>query len=297
MVFMHREEELRQEFEQRFEQIATEEDQRVLGWRTVPTDNSALGSTARASQPVIRQVFIERGMLVKDRMSFERKLYIIRKRAEQAIRYSGTPGAESFYICSLSFKTMVYKGMLTSKQARGFFPDLADPDMVSAMAMVHSRFSTNTFPSWDRAHPYRILAHNGEINTLRGNVNWLHAQQTRFHSAFFGNDLSKVLPVINMDGSDSGIFDNVLELLVLTGRSLPHAIMMMIPEPWSKHQSMSEEKRAFYEYHSTLMEPWDGPTSMVFTDGVGIGAILDRNGLRPSRYYVTSDDRVIWHPK
>ena len=293
MVFLPQDDALRQEFEQRFEQIAAEEDQRVLGWRTVPTNNTALGPTAKASQPVIRQVFVERGMLIKDRMSFERKLYVIRKRAEQAIRYSGTPGAENFYICSLSFKTMVYKGMLTSSQARGFFPDLADPDMVSAMAMVHSRFSTNTFPSWDRAHPYRILAHNGEINTLRGNVNWLHAQQTRFHSAFFGNDLYKVLPVMNMDGSDSGIFDNVLELLLLTGRSLPHAIMMMIPEPWSKHESMSEEKRAFYEYHSTLMEPWDGPTSMVFTDGVGIGAILDRNGLRPSRYYVTNDDRVI----
>jgi len=183
--------------------------------------------------------------------------------------------------------------MLTPTQVRSFFPDLSEPEVESAMAMVHSRFSTNTFPSWDRAHPYRFLAHNGEINTLRGNVNWFHAQQTRFHSTFIGNDLHKVLPVINMDGSDSGIFDNVLELLVLAGRSLPQAIMMMIPEPWSKHQFMSEEKKAFYEYHSTLMEPWDGPASMVFTDGVGIGAILDRNGLRPSRYYVTSDDRVI----
>ena len=159
--------------------------------------------------------------------------------------------------------------------------------------MVHSRFSTNTFPSWDRAHPYRYLAHNGEINTLRGNVNWLHAGQTRFQSALFGSDLPKILPVINPDGSDSAMFDNVLELLVLAGRSLPHAMMMMIPEPWSNHESMSEEKRAFYEYHSTMMEPWDGPASMVFTDGVGIGATLDRNGLRPSRYYVTSDDRVI----
>ncbi|HCE18520.1 MAG TPA: glutamate synthase large subunit [Anaerolinea thermolimosa] len=292
-LFMPRDDALRREFERRFEQIAAEEGQRVLGWRTVPTDGSALGPTARAAEPVVRQVFIKRNPLIKDRMSFERKLYVIRKRAEQAIRYSGIEGGKSFYVCSLSFKTLVYKGMLTSKQVRGYYPDLSDPALESALAMVHSRFSTNTFPSWDRAHPYRYLAHNGEINTLRGNINWLHAEQTRFQSALFGNDLPKILPVINPDGSDSGMFDNVLELLVLAGRSLPHAIMMMIPEPWSKHENMSEEKRAFYEYHSTLMEPWDGPASMVFTDGVGIGATLDRNGLRPSRYYVTSDDRVI----
>ena len=293
MLFLPRDETLRQDFEKRLEQIVLEEGQRVLGWRTVPTDDRELGPTARNAQPLVRQVFIERSAAIKDRMSFERKLYVIRKRAEQAIRYAGLKGGDQFYVCSMSFKTLVYKGMLTPTQVRSFFPDLSEPEVESAMAMVHSRFSTNTFPSWDRAHPYRLLAHNGEINTLRGNVNWLHAQQTRFHSAFLGNDLHKVLPVINMDGSDSGIFDNVLELLVLAGRSLPQAIMMMIPEPWSKHETMSEEKRAFYEYHSTLMEPWDGPASMVFTDGVGIGAILDRNGLRPSRYYVTSDDRVI----
>ncbi len=293
MIFLPADDALRKLFEQRVEEIAVEEGQPVLGWRTVPTDPGALGPVARNALPVVRQVFLERGANIKDRMSFERKLYVVRKRAEQAIRYSGLPGGDQFYVCSMSYKTMVFKGMLTPTQVRGFYPDLSDPAVEFALAMVHGRFSTNTFPSWDRAHPYRYLAHNGEINTLRGNVNWLRSYQTRFHSALFGNDMSKVLPVINDDGSDSAIFDNVLELLVLAGRSLPHAIMMMIPEPWSKHESMSGEKRAFYEYHSTLMEPWDGPASMVFTNGVGIGATLDRNGLRPSRYYVTNDDRLI----
>jgi glutamate synthase (ferredoxin) len=293
MLYLPQDVGLRHKFEGIVETICKEEGQQVLGWRTVPTDDSTLGPTARAAQPVIRQLFIERNKTIKDRMSFERKLYVIRKRAEQAIRYSEMVGGDQFYVCSMSYKTLVYKGMLTSRQVGVYFPDLSDPDVETAMVMVHSRFSTNTFPSWDRAHPNRMLAHNGEINTLRGNVNWLNSQQTKFHSDRFGNDLEKVLPVINPDGSDSGIFDNLLELLVLAGRSLPEAMMMMIPEPWSKHESMSEEKKSFYEYHSSLMEPWDGPASMVFTDGIGIGACLDRNGLRPSRYYVTSDDRVI----
>ena len=293
MMFMPVDDLLSQQFEARIEQIAAEEGQRVIGWRTVPTDGSQLGPTARAAQPVVRQVFIERNGTIKDRMSFERKLYVIRKRSEQAIRYAGLPGGEQFYVCSMSYKTLVYKGMLTPTQVRGFFPELSDPELKSALAMIHSRFSTNTFPSWDRAHPYRYLAHNGEINTLRGNVNWVQTEQSRYQTALFGNDMSKVLPVINPDGSDTGMFDNMLELLVLAGRSLPHSIMMMIPEPYLNHESMSEEKKAFYEYHSSLMEPWDGPASMVFTDGVGIGATLDRNGLRPARFYVTSDDRVI----
>ena len=293
MVFLPTDQRLRQEFEDLLEKIISEEGQELLGWRTVPTDDSTLGVTARAAQPVIRQVFIQRSATIKDRLSFEKKLYIIRKRAEQAIRYFGRPGGDGFYICSMSYKTMIYKGMLTSKQVGSYFLDLSDPDMETGLVMVHSRFSTNTFPSWDRAHPYRMLAHNGEINTLRGNVNWFNSQQSKFHSDSFGMDLQKIFPVICKDGSDSGIFDNVLELLVLTGRSLPEAMMMMIPEPWSKHESMSAEKRAFYEYHSTLMEPWDGPASMVFTDGIGIGACLDRNGLRPSRFYVTRDDQVI----
>jgi glutamate synthase (NADPH/NADH) large chain len=293
MFFMPTDDTQRQNLEQLFEKIVVEEGQRVLGWRIVPTDGSLLGATARAAQPVVRQVFIERSPYIKDRMSFERKLFVIRKRAEQALRYGGLPGSEQFYVCSLSYKTVIYKGMLTSKQVRHFYPELSEPMMETAMAMVHSRFSTNTFPSWDRAHPYRYLAHNGEINTLHGNVNSVNAEQYRFQSSLFGSDMSKILPVINSDGSDSAIFDNVLELLLLTGRSLPHSIMMMIPEPWSHHETMSEEKRAFYEYHSSMMEPWDGPAAMVFTDGVGIGATLDRNGLRPARYYVTDTDLVI----
>ncbi len=293
MVFLSQELAARQRHESILENIVREEGQQVLGWRTVNTDDSTLGATACASQPVVRQIFIGRDSNIRDRMSFERKLYLIRKRVEQAIRYSDDPNGKSFYICSMSYKTLIYKGMLTSKQVGSYYPELAEPDMVTAMAMVHSRFSTNTFPSWDRAHPYRMLAHNGEINTLRGNINWFNSQQGKFHSDHFGLDMPKVLPVINPDGSDSGIFDNVLELLIMAGRTLPEAMMMMIPEPWSKHESMSDEKKAFYEYHSTLIEPWDGPASMVFTDGVGIGACLDRNGLRPSRYYVTDDDRVI----
>src|SRR6476660_2027642 len=227
-------------------------------------------------------------------MAFERKLYVIRKRAENAIRYSGkVAGGEFFYISSLSYKTVVYKGMLLTTQLREYYPDLQNSAMKSALALVHSRFSTNTFPSWDRAHPYRYMAHNGEINTLRGNINWMHARQAMFQSEVFGNDIKKSLPVINTDGSDSAMFDNCLELLCMTGRELPHAMMMMIPAPWENHESMSPEKRAFYEYHSCLMEPWDGPASIAFTDGVRIGASLDRNGLRPSRYYVTKDDMVI----
>ena len=284
----------RAECEKIFAGIASEEGQRVLGWRTVPTSNDSLGATARASEPFMRQVFIGRNAALTDDLAFERKLYIIRKRAENAIRYSGkVKGGEYFYLASLSFKTVVYKGMLMPAQVAPYYPDLTHPAMDTALALVHSRFSTNTFPSWNRAHPYRYLAHNGEINTLRGNINWMHAGQSHFESALFGDDIKKILPIINTDGSDSAMFDNCLELLVMAGRELPHAVMMMIPEPWENHESMSPEKRAFYEYHSCLMEPWDGPASIAFTDGSKIGAVLDRNGLRPSRYYVTKDDMVI----
>ncbi|HXG47916.1 MAG TPA: glutamate synthase large subunit [Methylomirabilota bacterium] len=279
--------------EKRLEQLVVEEGQTVLGWRTIPTDNSSLGETAKASEPVMRQLFIGRNPALKDDLAFERKLYVIRKRAENAIRYGGMPGGEYFYIASLSYKTMVYKGMLMPVQVDQYYPDLRDPAMETALALVHSRFSTNTFPSWERSHPYRYMAHNGEINTLRGNINWMHARQALFESDLFGDDIKKLLPIINTDGSDSAMFDNCLELLVLAGRSLPHAMMMMIPEPWANHESMSDEKKAFYEYHSCLMEPWDGPASIAFTDGFVIGASLDRNGLRPSRYYVTKDDLVI----
>jgi glutamate synthase (ferredoxin) len=279
--------------EQRIEHIIREEGQRFLGWRSVPVDGSSLGPTAQRSQPVIRQVIIGRGDQVADEMVFERKLYVIRRRAENAIKASTLSQSDMFYVPSLSYKTLVYKGMLTSYQLTAFYPDLLNPLMETALAMVHSRFSTNTFPNWARAHPYRYLAHNGEINTLRGNVNWMHARQRMFASDLFGDDLKKLLPIIDEEGSDSAMFDNALEMLTLTGRSLPHAMMMMIPEPWGGDPAMSATKRAFYEFHSCLMEPWDGPASMAFTDGRCIGAVLDRNGLRPSRYYVTTDGLVI----
>ncbi len=274
-----------------FETLAAEEGLQVLGWRDVPTDNTTLGNTAKASEPFMQQAFIARNAALVDDWDFERKLYVLRKRTHNAIRNSGVD--PSWYPASLSCRTLVYKGMLMTEQVGQYFPDLQDPDMESALALVHSRFSTNTFPSWERAHPYRYIAHNGEINTMRGNINWMHARQSLFKSEYFGADLDRAQPIINIEGSDSTIFDNALELLALSGRSLPHAIMMMIPEPWAAHESMSPAKKAFYKYHSCLMEPWDGPASIAFTDGTIMGAILDRNGLRPSRYYVTHDDLVI----
>ncbi len=272
----------------------TGEGQAVLGWRPVPTDNSSLGKTAVAAEPFMEQVFVGRSANLKDESAFERKLYVIRKLAEQKIRYGNTvPGGKWFYVSSLSARTLTYKGMLMSEQVEKYYDDLRNPAVTTALALVHSRFSTNTFPSWDRAHPNRYIAHNGEINTLRGNVNWMKARQALFTGRVFGEDIKKVIPVINTDGSDSAQFDNCVELLTLAGRELPHAMMMMIPEPWENHESMDPERRAFYEFHSCLMEPWDGPASMAFTDGKFIGACLDRNGLRPSRYYVTKDDVVI----
>ncbi len=278
--------------EQLFEESIRSEGQTVLGWRTVPTDNSALGKTARECQPVIKQVFIGRGANITDEAAFERCLYVIRRVAKKRGREHGLQQQDLFYCCSCSTKTIVYKGMLTSDQLDGFFPDLRDPRVESALCMVHSRFSTNTFPSWARAHPYRTIAHNGEINTLRGNVNWMNARQSVLESPLFGTDIAKVKPVIDQTGSDSAMLDNVLEMLTLGGRELPHAVMMMVPEPWAHHESMSAERRAFYEYHSCLMEPWDGPAAIAFSDGVQIGAVLDRNGLRPLRYYVTRDGLV-----
>ncbi|MBE7501924.1 MAG: glutamate synthase large subunit [Verrucomicrobiales bacterium] len=293
MIFLPPDPAQRKNCERLFEVIVAEEGQEVLGWRTVPTDNSMIGQTARASEPYMRQVFIRRNPNIAEDLAFERKLYLIRKRAVTEIRNSGLQGSHYWYSASMSYKTLCYKGMLMPDQLPLYYPDLGDPDLESALALVHSRFSTNTFPSWERGHPYRYAAHNGEINTLRGNINWMHARQAMFASDRFGDDIKQILPIINTNGSDSAMFDNCLELLVLAGRSLPHAIMMMIPEPWQNHESMSDERRAFYEYHSCLMEPWDGPASIAFTDGVRIGAVLDRNGLRPSRYYVTKDDLVV----
>jgi glutamate synthase (ferredoxin) len=294
MVFLPPDVQDRKTCEKIFEDIVKEEGQHFLGWRTVRKDNGALGPSARLGEPAIRQIFIGRNSRLQDDLAFERKLYVIRRRAENAIRYSGkVKGGSFFYVSSLSHRTIIYKGMLMCEQVQTFYPELLDPAMESALALVHSRFSTNTFPSWDRSHPYRYVAHNGEINTLRGNVNWMNARQAICESDLFGDDIKKILPVISPDGSDSAMFDNCLEFLCLSGRSLPHAVMMMIPEPWANHESMSDRKKAFYEYHSCLMEPWDGPASIAFTDGFQIGAVLDRNGLRPSRYYVTKNDLVI----
>ena len=273
--------------------IIRQEGQRLLGWRTVPVDDSACGPLARTNLPEIRQVFIGRGRATRDQAGLERKLYIIRKRIERLVRESNLNDREFFYLPSLSSRTLIYKGLLLPEQIPAFYLDLVDPDIASALALVHQRFSTNTFPSWDRAHPYRLIAHNGEINTLRGNINWMHARQSHFASPLFGDDIKKILPIIEPNGSDSAMFDNALELLVHTGRSLPHAVMMMIPEAWQNHESMSDAKKAFYEYHSSLMEPWDGPASIAFSDGSVIGAVLDRNGLRPSRYVVTKDGFVV----
>ena len=291
MVYLSPDSESRKKSEEMFSQIAKEEGLTVLGWRDVPTDNSSLGNSALASEPFMRQVFIARDENCTDDLTFERKLFILRKVSYFRIR---STGADKFWYCSsLSSRTAIYKGMLMPEQVGKYYLDLNDPDMDTALALVHSRFSTNTFPSWERAHPFRYIAHNGEINTLRGNVNWMNARQPLLASPLFGDDIKKIQPIVNDDGSDSAKFDNVFELLVMGGRSLPHAMMMMIPEPWSGHESMSEEKKAFYQYHSCLMEPWDGPASVAFTDGTMIGATLDRNGLRPSRYYVTKDDYVI----
>ena len=297
MLFLPRRLDERRRVEELVTRIVHEEGQTLLGWRDVPTDSSRLGDTARRGEPVMRQVFIGRGTKLRTGPDagprFERKLYVIQKRLARAVDFLRLQEASLFYIASLSSQTIVYKGMLIADQVTAMFPDLTDPDVESALAIVHSRFSTNTFPSWPLAHPYRYCAHNGEINTLRGNINWMRAREALCESDLLGDDLSKVFPVAREGQSDTATFDNVLQFLVMTGRSLPHAILMMIPEPWSKHESMAPDRRAFYEYHASLMEPWDGPASIAFTDGTVVGAVLDRNGLRPSRYYVTKDDLVV----
>ena len=274
--------------------LVRQEGQTLIGWRKVPQDNSMIGETARKLEPHMEMLFISAAEGI-DNATLERKLYLIRKQATRHLRRAGGPlrQYEYFYICSLSTQNIIYKGQLTSGQLAEYFADLRDPDYTSHLGMVHSRFSTNTFPSWDRAQPFRYMCHNGEINTLRGNINWLHAREGMMSSPLFGKDLQKLFPVVEPDLSDSGTFDNCLELLVQGGRSLPESAMMMIPEPWENHESMDPAKRAFYAFHACKQEPWDGPASIVFTDGKTIGACLDRNGLRPSRYYVTNDDFVI----
>ena len=294
LVFLPTNSSERQRCKQAVEQIVAEQGQQTVGWRPVPTqpELADVGPTARKAQPHMEQLFIAAGETEGE--AFERQLYLIRKRASHLLRNdSSLEQAKLFYICSLSTKVMIYKGMLRTLQLMTYYPDLADPDYTTHLAMVHSRFSTNTFPSWDRAQPNRFMCHNGEINTMRGNINWMKAREGTMRSSLFGEDLNKIFPVVEPDCSDSGNFDNALEFLLMTGRTLQESVMMMIPEAWQKHESMDEAKRAFYEYQSCLMEPWDGPASIVFTDGQYIGAVLDRNGLRPSRYYLTHDDRVI----
>jgi glutamate synthase (NADPH/NADH) large chain len=306
MTFLPVEKHARLQCEGIVERIVREEGLSLLGWRDTPVYGSAIGRVARASQPYIQQIFIGRtvsesspaGASGSDEDTFERKLYVVRKRAENEIRELGGRGlgdedAGMFYIPSLSCRTVVYKGLVLASQLTNFYRELSDPAVVSALCLVHQRFSTNTFPSWQRAHPYRYIAHNGEINTVRGNVNWMHARQSLLASPLFGDDLKKVFPIIEPEGSDSANFDNALELLLQAGRSLPHAMAMLIPEAWSGNPHMPAEKRAFYEYHACLMEPWDGPAAVAFTDGRVIGATLDRNGLRPGRYIVTRSDVVI----
>ena len=286
MTFLPVEPTPRQQAEGLIEKIVREEGLSVLGWRDTPIESDAIGRIARASQPYIEQIFVARakGMTEAD---LERRLYIIRKRIDRE------GAAAGIYLPSFSARTIVYKGLLLAPQIAEFYPELSDPELASALCLVHQRFSTNTFPSWRLAHPYRYIAHNGEINTLRGNVIWMHARQSVLQSPLFGADIKKLFPVVDPGGSDSAAFDNVLELLVMSGRSLAHAMAMLIPEAWSKNEHMNPQKRAFYEYHASLMEPWDGPAAIAFTDGRSIGATLDRNGLRPARYVVTHDDLLV----
>lgn len=290
MVFFSKDVIEQKKIEEKINEFIKKEDQVLLGWRDVPVDISQIGEGGKATCPIIRQVFIGASENILDDQAFERKLYMIRKQAESWAKENKF----QFYFASLSSRTIVYKGLLTPQQVDAFYIDLQNELFTSAFSLVHSRFSTNTFPSWERAHPNRYLIHNGEINTLRGNVNWMKAREQQFVSEAFGDDLAKVLPILDTNGSDSSILDNALEFFVLAGRKPAHAAMMLIPEPWTENPHMSEEKKAFYEYHSCLMEPWDGPTAISFTDGKQIGAILDRNGLRPARYYVTKDDYIIF---
>src|SRR6202050_4880639 len=294
MTFLPVEKHERLQCEGILERIVREEGLTVLGWRDTPTFASAIGRVARASQPYIQQIFVGRGEGTNlDEDASERKLYVVRKRAETEVGQSEIADREIFYIPSLSARTIVYKGLLLAPQITNFYKELSDPDVTSALCLVHQRFSTNTFPSWQRAHPYRYIAHNGEINTRKGNVNWMRARQSLLQSPLFGEDTQKLHPIIAPDGSDSSNFDNAVELLLQAGRSLPHVMAMLIPEAWSGNPHMKPEKRAFYEYHACLMEPWDGPAAIAFTDGRVIGATLDRNGLRPGRYVVTHDDLVV----
>ena len=285
VCFLPRNARRRLELEELLEATVEAEGQRLLGWRDVPVDPHAPGETAQLFAPLIRQLFVGAADGL-DQDGFERKLYVIRRVAEN------TAGGE-LVVPTFSSRTIVYKGMLTPPQLRRYFADLRDARVISPFALVHSRFSTNTFPSWELAHPYRLVAHNGEINTLRGNVNWMQARESQLVSHLFGDDIEKILPIVRPGGSDTAVFDNVLELLVLAGRSLPHALMMMVPEAYRGRPDVSEELRGFYAFHECLTEAWDGPAAIAFSDGRVLGAMLDRNGLRPGRWLETHDGWVI----
>ncbi|MGH8617388.1 MAG: glutamate synthase large subunit [Burkholderiales bacterium] len=293
LVFLPQEPASRLACEYEIERAIKDEGQLLLGWRDVPRNNAGLGESVKKIEPVIKQVFVGRGKGVTVTDALERKLYIIRKSAGHAIQALQLAHGQEFYVPSMSARTVVYKGMLLADQVGEYYLDLQDPRVTSALALVHQRFSTNTFPTWDLAHPFRLIAHNGEINTLRGNVNWIRARQGAISSPVLGQDLAKLWPLIYDGQSDSASFDNALELLVMGGYSIAHAMMMMIPEAWEGHTQMEPNRRAFYEYHAAMMEPWDGPAAIAFTDGRQIGATLDRNGLRPARYIVTDDNLVI----
>ncbi|MER2556299.1 MAG: glutamate synthase large subunit [Candidatus Competibacter denitrificans] len=292
-VFLPRDGLVRGHSEAALERTVAAEGQIFLGWRDVPTDNSCLGRSVRPTEPVIRQAFVQRGPNCPDTAAFERKLFVIRKQTHHAIWDRELLSRQPFYIASFSSRTLVYKGMILARNLGVYYPDLRDERLESALALVHQRFSTNTFPSWALAHPFRYLCHNGEINTLCGNINWMLARRHNMRSEQLGADLEKLWPLIGDGASDSATFDNALELLLAAGYSLPHAMMLMVPEAWSDNPLMDPKRRAFYEYHAALMEPWDGPAAIAFTDGRQIGATLDRNGLRPARYIVTDDDQVI----
>jgi glutamate synthase (NADPH/NADH) large chain len=294
MVFLPKEHASRLACEQELERTVRAEGQRVLGWRDVPVDaEMEMSPLVRTSEPVIRQIFIGRGRDVMVPDALERKLYVIRKTASHAIKSLGLKHGKEYFVPSMSTRTVVYKGLLLADQVGRYYRDLQDPRTVSALALVHQRFSTNTFPAWELAHPYRMVAHNGEINTVKGNYNWMRAREGVMQSAVLGEDLKKLWPLIYPGQSDTACFDNCLELLVMAGYPMAQAIMMMIPEAWEQHALMDENRRAFYEYHAAMMEPWDGPAAIAFTDGRQIGATLDRNGLRPARYIVTDDDLVV----
>src|SRR5215208_204718 len=274
------------ELEHLLQRTVEGEGQRVVAWRDVPVADAALGQAARRCAPAIRQLFVAAADDVDDQASFERKLYVIRRLVEREV-------GDEAVIPSFSSRTIVYKGMLRASRLAEFYPDLRDERLKAELALVHSRFSTNTFPSWELAHPYRLIAHNGEVNTLQGNRNWMRARESRLSSELFGKDLEKVLPAIRPGGSDSATMDNMLELLMLAGRTLPHALMMLIPEAHENRDDLPEHLRAFYAFHSCVMEPWDGPAAIAFTDGRVIGATLDRNGLRPGRWMETKDGWVV----